>query len=55
MQMGMGIFYLPLLFRAKQRSYSHQDLEAMFTESELARFQIEEYPVYNDFIVYGRK
>lgn len=54
-QMGMGIFYLPLLFRAKQRSYSHQDLEVMFTESKPASFQIEEYPVYNDFIVYGRK
>jgi len=54
-QMGGGIFYLPLLFRAKQRSYSHQDLEAMFTALKPADFQIEGYPLYNDFIVYGRK
>ena len=54
-RMGLGILYLPLLFRAKQRVYSHQELEAMFTELKPANFQIEEYPMYNDFIAYGVK
>jgi len=54
-RMGLGIFYLPLLFRSKQKAYSRQDLGAMFTELKPKDFQIEEYPVYNDFIVYGRK
>ena len=54
-QMGVGVLYVPLLFRAKQRSYSRQDLEAMFAELKPAHFQVEEYPRYNDFIVSGRK
>jgi ubiquinone/menaquinone biosynthesis C-methylase UbiE len=53
-QMGVGIFYLPLLFRAKQRSYSRQDLIALFTELKLRDFWIEEYSTYNDFIVHGK-
>ena len=54
-QMGLGIFYLPLLLRAKQRFHSRHDLEAIFTQLKPADFQIEEYPVYYDFIVYGKK
>ena len=54
-QTGLGLLYLPLLLRAKQRFYSHQDIETMFTKLKPGDFQIEEYPTYNDFIISGRK
>ena len=54
-QMLVGIVYLPLLFRPNKRSYSRRELEAMITCLTTGAFQIEEDPVYQDFIVYGRK
>jgi len=54
-QMLAGIVYLPLLLRPKKRTYSHQELGAIVTELTAGDFQIEEDPVYQDFIVYGRK
>ena len=54
-QMLVGIVYLPLLFRPKRKSYSRNELEAMITQLTTGDFQIEEDPVYQDFIVYGRK
>ena len=54
-QMVVGIVYLPLLFRLKKRFYSLAQLEAIITESTTGDFQIEEDPVYQDFIVYGKK
>ena len=54
-QILVGIVYLPLLFRPKKRFYSRCELEAIFSELTGGDFQIEEYPVYQDFIVYGRK
>lgn len=54
-QVGVGIIYLPLLFRAKQRFYSRRDLETAFTEFSVMGFQIEEDALYMDFIVCGRK
>jgi len=51
----VGIVYLPLLFRLKKRFYSLAQLEAIITESTTGDFQIEEEPVYQDFIVYGKK
>jgi len=54
-QMLVGIVYLPLLFRPKRRSYLRSELEAMFSKLTTGDFQIEEDPVYQDFIVYGRK
>jgi len=50
-----GIVYLPLLFRAKRKSYSRIELETVFSRLTDGKYQIEEYPIYNDFIVYGRK
>lgn len=50
-----GIVYLPLLFRSKRRSYSRRQLETVFSRLTDGDFRIEEYPVYNDFIIYGRK
>ena len=54
-QIVVGIVYLPLLFRPRKRFYSRRELEAMFTKLTSGDFQLEEYSVYNDFIVYGRK
>jgi len=50
-----GIVYLPLLFRPRRRSYSRRDLETVFSNLTNGDFGIEEYPAYNDFIIYGRK
>ena len=54
-RMLVGIFYLPLLFRPKRKSYSRDELEAMITGLTKGCFQIEEDLVYQDLIVYGRK
>lgn len=51
----MGIIYLPLLLRPKKRLYSRDELQAMFIGLTAGHFQIEEDPIYHDFIVYGRK
>ena len=53
-QVLMAVVYLPLVLRQK-RFYSRRDLEATITELTNGGFQIEEDPVYQDFIVYGRK
>jgi len=55
MFIGAGIVYPPLLLRGNRRSYSSSELEVLFTELKPANFQIEEYAIYQDFIVYGRK
>jgi len=54
-QAGLGILYLPLTLRAKQKAYAYHDLESVFTKLKLAYFQIEEYTLYKDLIVYGEK
>lgn len=54
-QMLVAIVYLPLLFRSNRSSYSRSGLEAMLAQLTACGFEIEEYPVYQDFIVYGRK
>jgi len=50
-----GIVYLPLLFRPQRRTNSRRELEAILSDVTNGDLQIEEYPVYNDYIVYGRK
>jgi ubiquinone/menaquinone biosynthesis C-methylase UbiE len=50
-----GIVYLPLLFRPKRRAYSRRELESVFSILTEGNFGIEEYPVYSDLIIYGRK
>lgn len=54
-QMLMGFVYLPLVFRPKKRFYSYCELQAMIAQLTNGGFQVEEDPVYQDFIVYGRK
>lgn len=50
-----GIVCIPLSFRPDQKFYSRRELEAIFSELTGGDFQIEEYPMYQDFIVYSRK
>jgi len=50
-----GLVYIPLIFRPGQKSYSRGELEAIFLELGVVNFQIEDYPVYHDLIVCGRK
>ncbi|MFC1929068.1 class I SAM-dependent methyltransferase [Chloroflexota bacterium] len=54
-QTMMGTVYLPLLLRSKRKCYSSEDLQRMFVKLVDGDFQIEAYPAYQDFIVYGRK
>lgn len=55
MQIALGIHYVHVLLRAKKMVYSYRGLEAVFAGLRQATFQIEEYPIYNCFIVYGEK
>ena len=50
-----GIVCIPLSFRPEQKFFSRCELEAMFSVLAGADFGIEDYPMYQDFIVYGRK
>ncbi len=54
-QMLAGTIYLPLFLRPRKISYSHNELQMMITRLTAGDFQIEEDPVYQDYIVYGRK
>ncbi|MFP3975454.1 MAG: class I SAM-dependent methyltransferase [Dehalococcoidia bacterium] len=52
---GAGIIYLPLLFRGNRRGYSPAEVQRVFEEQNLNGFQIQEDPLYQDLIIYGRK
>jgi len=54
-QMVVGFVYVPLVFRPKRKCYSRSELEAMIGQLTTGGLQIEEDPIYQDFIVYGRK
>jgi ubiquinone/menaquinone biosynthesis C-methylase UbiE len=54
-QTVMMTVYLPLLLRSKRKCYSSEKLQSMFDMLVDDDFQIEAYPPYQDFIVYGRK
>jgi len=52
----IGTFvYLPLLFRPKRRQYSKNELHSFFAGYTNGDFNIEEFPVYQDYIVSGSK
>jgi len=55
--LGAGMLYMPVSFSVKPRRgfYSLPDLEALLTSFSPGGYSIEEDPVYQDFIVYGRK
>lgn len=49
-----GFVYLPFLFRSEARVYKKNEVTELFAKLT-KNFQIEDFPVYSDFIVYGRK
>lgn len=50
-----GFVYLPLILRTKKRAYTRRELRTLIAHSTNGGFKIDEDPVYQDFIVYGRK
>lgn len=55
-RMLVGFIYLPqMVFRPKKNVYSRRELKAMIAQVTDGGFHIGEDPVYQDFIVYGRK
>jgi len=54
-RMLAGTIYLPLFLRPKKKAYSPNELQMMITRLTAGDLQIEEDPVYQDYIVYGRK
>ena len=54
-RMLVSFVYLPLLFRLNRKSYSRGELKRLIRQSNSVGLQIEEDPIYQDFIVYGRK
>jgi len=53
-QILAGIVYLPLFLRPN-KAFSYQELHMIISGLTTGNFQIEEYPLYNDFIAYGTK
>lgn len=51
----VGTVYLPFLLRTRKRKYSNEELQNMFAKLVVGGFHIDSYPLYQDFIVYGRK
>ncbi|MFC1958283.1 class I SAM-dependent methyltransferase [Chloroflexota bacterium] len=51
----VGIIYLPLLFRPGRKAYSRTELETIISKLPMSYSEIFEDPVYQDFIVYGKK
>lgn len=47
--------YIPFLFRKERRYYKRTDVEDLFSKLAINNFKIDDFPVYNDFIVYGTK
>jgi len=50
-----AIVYLPFLFRRERRQYAKTEIEGIFATQKIQQLQIEEFPVYSDFIAYGIK
>ena len=55
LQTLLGIVCLPMGLRPKKRFYSRNELEEILTASKAGSFLVEEYPLYHDFIIYGKK
>ena len=54
-RMLAGIVYLPFLMRPKPNPYSRSELRSMICGFAGGDSSIEEDPIYQDFIVHGRK
>jgi ubiquinone/menaquinone biosynthesis C-methylase UbiE len=53
-QVVLGTAYLPLVIRRK-KSYTKREVQEMFSSLISGDLQMEDYPTYQDYIVYGRK
>lgn len=47
--------YLPLFTRSGKKSYNNDELHGLVAGLASIHFQVEEDPIYHDFIVYGHK
>jgi ubiquinone/menaquinone biosynthesis C-methylase UbiE len=54
-QLLMSSLYMPLLLRSSKRKYSYDELRLIFAKLVTCEPEIEPFPLYQDFIVYGRK
>lgn len=53
---AVGTFvYFPFLFRKERRFYQKAEVAKLFSRLNKDNFKIEDFPRYNDFIVYGTK
>ena len=52
----LGTFvYFPFLFRKARRYYRKAEVEELFSRTSKNNFRIEDFTIYNDFIVFGSK
>jgi ubiquinone/menaquinone biosynthesis C-methylase UbiE len=51
----LGFAYIPLLLRPNKKFYRREELLALFAAFPGAGLEVEEDPVYRDFIIYGKK
>jgi ubiquinone/menaquinone biosynthesis C-methylase UbiE len=54
-QMLLGLVYIPLLLRPHKKAYQREELLALFAGFPGTVVKAEEDPVYQDFIVIGKK
>ena len=53
---GLGTFvYLPFIFRKARREYARKDVDTIFSPLTGGSHSVDEFPVYNDYIVSGGK
>ncbi len=54
-QLLTAIVYLPLLARSGKKSCTREELVSLMTRLMVKEYSVEEEPVYQDFVVHGRK
>lgn len=54
-QVLVGLVCIPMMFRPGKRYYSREELGAMITALNPSSFEMEEEPLYHDFVISGRK
>jgi len=51
----LGLVYIPLLLRPNKKAYRREELLSLFTAFSVAGVSVEEDPVYQDYIITGKK
>ncbi|MFC1860184.1 class I SAM-dependent methyltransferase [Chloroflexota bacterium] len=54
-QIVLGFVYLPLFLRSKKEVFLANELKAMFANLQAGVIEIEPFPIYQDYIVFGKK